>query len=70
MIIKRICCYCFPWDAPRVLLGGSNGKWTEGAKDSIIRKSFLKGVDQSELSTLSTPKGENHWLGEEDMFGK
>ncbi len=53
----------FSRDAPRVLLGGSNGKWTEGAKDSIIRKSFLKGVDQSELSTRSTPKGENLLVG-------
>lgn len=39
-------------DAPSVFIGSSSGEWKEVAKDSVVRKSFLKGVGTDRLGLV------------------
>ena len=42
-------------EAPTILLGDSSGSWIEVAHDSVVRKSFLKGVEANRLGLLVNP---------------
>jgi hypothetical protein len=49
-------------DAPIILLADKQGEWKSFAQDSVVRKSFMKGVEVENLSILSSPSSQKDKL--------
>ena len=49
-------------DAPVILLADKQGGWKSFAQDSVVRKSFMKGVEVENLSILSSPNSQKDKL--------
>ena len=49
-------------DAPVILLSDNKGGWKSFAKDYVVRKSFMKGVEVENLSRFSSPNSQKDQL--------
>ena len=49
-------------DAPVILLSDKKGGWKKVATDSVVRKSFLKGIGKEQISKILDPMSEKEGL--------